>query len=60
MKLTPENLDYMDCRPLGRKTRITVPPELQQLAATSRAKTLAARNTAPETPPAPPAPPAKV
>ena len=55
MKLTPENLDYMDCRPLGRDTGITVPPELAQLAAASRARTLAERNRAPETPPRPPA-----
>ena len=31
MKPTPEHLDDMDCRPPGRITGVTVPPELQTL-----------------------------
>jgi hypothetical protein len=31
MKLTDENLDYMDCRPLGRETGIEISEELKAL-----------------------------
>ena len=40
MKLTEENLDYMDCRPLGRETGIAPDPELEARLAPLKAKRL--------------------
>ena len=50
MKLTPENLDYMDCRPLGRDTGITLLPETEQRMAAFQAERLARQQPAPDAP----------
>ena len=36
MKLTPENLDYMDCRPGGEPASIKIPPEIGEAIADKR------------------------
>jgi hypothetical protein len=38
MKLTDENLDYMDCRPLGRDTGIKNPEWLEDLIKAAKNK----------------------
>jgi hypothetical protein len=38
MKLTDENQDYMDCRPLGRDTGIETPAWLKTLIAKRKAE----------------------
>ena len=37
MKLTDENLDYMDCRPLNPNTGIKGPPWLEKMVADRKA-----------------------
>lgn len=58
MKLTPENLDDMDCRPLGRDTGIKLSPETEQRMAAFEAARPARQLTA-LTRPKPFKPPAK-
>jgi hypothetical protein len=38
MKLTDENLDYPDCRPLNPNTSIKVSPRLERLMAEAHAR----------------------